>query len=453
MQVNVFELATLSDEDRRGLLLRPDGNLAAAREACAPIIADVRTLGYDAVRRMTLLHDRADVPPTGVIATDGDIKEAYACLPAGLWEAMHESASNIGAFHRAQMPKRKWLTRIRSGVLAGEIVNPIRSVGLYVPGGTSLFASIVLRLGIPARIAGVDRIVVCTPPRSDGSTDPATLVAADMVGVKTVLRIGGPQAIASMAYGLDGLLDPVDKIVGPGGPFVSAAKRLVRDDVDVGTEAGVSEAIILADDGASALNVALDLLVEAEHGPTSPSLLVTHSRDLVSQVMRLLPTLLERVPQPHRDICERALALHGGVVLTASLTESVDFANDYAPEHLELMVADPVGVLARVRNAGEVLLGDNTPVSIGNFVLGPSSVLPTGGRARTMSSASVHDFLKRTSIGCISEEALATTGVSAAIFAQYSQLPAHAMAIRDRESTGRSSCEGLGDNGDAVWRG
>ncbi|MBO0795310.1 MAG: histidinol dehydrogenase, partial [Ktedonobacteraceae bacterium] len=341
---------------------------------------------------------------------------------------------NVRTFHERQMPHEQWFTQVAPGVMAGEKVTPISSVGLYVPRGKGAFPSVMYMLAAPASIAGVPRIVVCTPPGPDGEIDPASLVAADLCGVHEIYRLGGAQAIAALAYGTS-TVAPVRKITGPGNPYVSAAKRLLYGTVDVGLPAGPSEAILLADESADPELVVRDLLIEGEHGPDSSSLLVTDSRALIDAVMAILPARIEALPEPRRSFCQTGFMGEkgtGGLVLVASMREAIDFVNEYAPEHLEVLTREPFALLPELKNAAEILLGPHTPICIGNYSLGTNAILPTGGFAHTYSCTSVFDFLKRTGVGYLSAEGYAALGDVTRRLAEFEGFPAHAAAVTNR---------------------
>ena len=329
------------------------------------------------------------------------------------------------------MPEEMWFVEIAPGILAGEKVTPITSVGLYVPSGKGSFPSVMLMLGIPAQIAGVPRVVVCTPPRPDGTVDPATLYAARICGLHDVYRVGGAQAIAALAYGTASI-PRVAKTLGPGNSYVSAAKRILYGVVDPGTPAGPSESMILCDGNVEPRIAGLDLLIEAEHGPDSTALLVTHDKRVADEVAKLLPDLVSKLPPKRREDCETVLAGYGGIVLTPSLEESIAFVNEFAPEHLEVLVDDPMSILGAIKNAGEILLGQFTPITVGNFCLGVNAILTTGGFAGSFSSVTVHDYLKRSSIGYVSQLGYPGISPKAQQFAEYEGFAAHAMAIRER---------------------
>jgi len=291
----------------------------------------------------------------------------------------------------------------------------------------------MLMLSIPAMVAKVEKVIVCTPPGEDGTIDAASLYAAELCGVKNVFKLGGIQAIAAMAIGTD-TVPKVSKILGPGNTYVTAAKRLLFGTVDVGLPAGPSEAIILADEHADPRIAALDLLIEAEHGPDSAALLVTHSVQVAEGAKAALVGFLEDLPAHRRGFCVTVLSGHGGIMLTSSLEESFAVVNDYAPEHLEILVEDPLGALGKIKNTGEVLLGKHTPISIANYCLGLNAILPTGAFAKSYSSVSLFDFLKRTGVGYLTREGFDSLKETTAVLAEYEGFATHAQAVLKREA-------------------
>jgi histidinol dehydrogenase len=286
-------------------------------------------------------------------------------------------------------------------------------------------------LATPAMVAGVTRIAAVTPPNQAGKVDNASLVAAEVCGIDEVYAVGGIQAMASLAYGTE-TIAPVHKIVGPGSAYTSAAKHLLHGVLDVGLPAGPSESIILTDEHVDYRLAALDLLVEAEHGPDSAALLVTHSREIAEKVKAILPEYIAELPEWRQNFVKNVMSNYGGILLTDSLADSIAFVNDYAPEHLEILTEDPFITLNRIKNAGEILLGPLTPIPTSNYCLGLNAILPTGGFARSFSSVSVWDFLKRTGIGYLSREGYERLQGITATLADYEGFPAHALAIRKR---------------------
>jgi len=432
MNINVFELQSMSKMELERLLRRSEMDIAALLEGVDPIIQNVRENGDAALLRYAEEFDGAVLDKAGLKVSPEEMESAGRELDEEIREVIEYSARNIRKFHEKQMPEEMWFTQVMPGILAGEKITPITSVGLYVPSGKGSFPSVMLMLGTPAVLAGVPKVIVCTPPRSDGSLDPATLFAASVCGITEVYRVGGAQAIAAMAFGTE-TVPKVVKTLGPGNSYVSAAKRRLFGDIDPGIPAGPSESIILCDESAEPGLVALDLLIEAEHGPDSAALLVTHSDALIARAKNIIPGLVADLPAERRGYCETVLSNYGGIVKTASLDESIRFANDFAPEHLELMVAEPMAVMLKIQNTGEILLGKYSPITIGNFSLGVNAILPTGGFARSFSCTTVFDFLKRTSIGYISPAAYPEISRVGRRFAEYEGFPSHAAAIRKRE--------------------
>lgn len=426
-----YELAALTETEYRKLLRRSETDISAHLPLAMEVINRVREEGDKALLDYTMKFDGISLEGKSLRVTEKEIAEAFDNLDNPTRDTLQYAAANIKKFHREQLPPEMWLKEIDGGLLAGEKVTPISDVCLYVPRGKGSFPSVMLMLGIPAVIAGVPRIVVCTPPGAGGEVDALTLAAAHLAGIGEIYRIGGMQAIAAVAYGTESI-PRCRKVVGPGNAYVNAAKRLLYGVLDVGLPAGPSEAIILADEHADPRIVALDLLIEAEHGPDSSSLLVTHSRELAEAVARLMPEMLAKLPEEKRRFVETVFNNYGGVVLTATLEESIRFVNDFAPEHLEILTADPFSVLPQIKNAGEILLGAFTPITLCNFLLGPNAILPTGSFAKTFSGVSVHDFLKRSSFGYVTPEGFDRVREAAVRFAEAEGFWAHAMAVRER---------------------
>ena len=346
-------------------------------------------------------------------------------------DAIDFAADSITRFHKAQMPDGQWMKEIRPGVFAGDRSTPVPAVACYVPRGKGSFPSAVLMTAIPATVAGVEDICIVTPPGPNGQIDDATLVAAQLAGVSKVYKAGGAQAIAAVAYGTQ-TISPVAKIVGPGSPWVAAAKRLLADHVDVGTPAGPSEAIVLADETANGRLAALDLLIETEHGPDSSGYLITWSEKVARDALAALAEWYGHMGALRIDYASTVLSGPlGGIILARDAEEAIAFVNDYAPEHLQILSDQPFQYLESIKHAGEILLGEYTPSTLANFVVGPSHVLPTGGWARTGSALSVHDFLKRTSLVHVTREGYATLAPHAKAFAEYEGFDAHGNAVSD----------------------
>jgi len=324
-----------------------------------------------------------------------------------------------------------WMKEVRPGAFAGERFTPIPSVACYVPRGKGSFPSVVMMTTVPAVVAGVPRIAVLTPPGPDGKVDAATLVAARLAGVREVYKCGGAQAVAAVAYGTR-TVPKMAKIVGPGSPYVVAAKRLLADVIDPGIPAGPSESIILCDSGADGRVAALDLIVESEHGPDSSAFLVTDSRAVADSARGAIPEYWKRMGEQRVAFSAAVLCgRRGGIVLAPDLDRAIEFVNDYAPEHLEILGRDPFACLGRIRNAGEILLGEHTPLPLGNFVLGPNAVLPTSGQARTCSPLSVFDFMKRSSVAYVTASGYPALARHARVLAAYEGFDGHANAVSE----------------------
>jgi len=432
--IHFYELATMDVSQRARLLRRAEIQIDELIERVRPIIQEVRQRGDQALIEFTARFDRVQLAPDRLRVSREEIEQAYQMLDTSVRGAIEHAIRNVRTFHQQQMPHEQWFTQVAPGVMAGEKITPVTSVGLYVPRGKGAFPSVMYMLATPASIAGVPRIVVCTPPGPRGEVDPASLVAADLCGVHEIYRVGGAQAIAALAYGTASIAR-VHKITGPGSGFVSAAKRLLYGTVDVGLPAGPSESITLADATANPELLARDLLIEAEHGPDSSSLLVTDSRALAEAVMTLLPDKMAALPEWRQAFCRTVFEAPegtGGIVLTSSMREAVDFVNEYAPEHLEVQVREPFALLPELKNAGEILLGPHTPFCMGNYSVGTNAVLPTGGFAHTYSCTSVYDFLKRTGLAYLTQEGYASLSETTRRLAEFEGFPAHANAVTER---------------------
>ncbi|MHB1629377.1 MAG: histidinol dehydrogenase [Bacilli bacterium] len=430
--VNRIRWRSASPETRQRIMGRAGRDVAIQEDVVAAICRDVRERGDLALLEYTERFDGVALGSGHMAVTEEEFLEARNQVDPRTLRMLQYAAGNIRRFHEAQRPESMWMMDIDEGIMAGEKVTPIPDVALYVPRGKGSFPSVLLMLGTPAVVAGVPRIVVLTPPNEQGGVDPAILCVADLLGIREVYKVGGAQAVAAAAYGTE-TVPKCSKIIGPGNPFVSAAKRLLARDIDPGVPAGPSEAVILADERADPEKAALDLLIEAEHGPDSAALLVTHSKALADKVIERLQSLVgEIVSDVRRGYVETVLQQYGGVIVTEDMESSLAFVNEYAPEHMEVMVRDPFAVLPKIKHAGEILLGEYTPITLCNFLLGPNAILPTGRQARTVSAVSLWDFLKRSSIGYVTAEGFAKVRDMAAEFADLEGFETHAAALRRR---------------------
>jgi len=429
--IQYFKLNELTDQQRAKLMRRAEQDISDLLPTAQEVIEKVRTEGDAGVVHYARKFDAENFTAEMLRATPEDFAAARNVVADDVIAAIEAAHDNIEKFHHEQMPEPMWFTEVQPGIMAGEKITPVASAGLYVPRGKGAFPSVMLMLATPAKVAGVPKIVVVTPPTPEGKADAASLVAAEICGVDEVYVVGGMQSIAALAFGTE-TIPSVAKIIGPGSSYVSAAKRILYGTVDVGLPAGPSESIILADENADPRLAALDLLVEAEHGPDSAALLVTHSQEIADKALEILPSYISQLPEWRREFVEHVLANYGGIMLTSSLQESIDFVNEYAPEHLEVMTDDPFITLNKIQNAGEILLGSMTPIPTANYCLGLNAILPTGGFARSFSSVSVWEFLKRSGIGYLSREGYDRLKDTTAILADYEGFPAHAMSIRIR---------------------
>ncbi len=427
--INFHELAKLTPAERRKLQQRTETDLTDFETKVRPIIKAVREEGDEALARFARDFDKAPVQAGEIAATEADYAAAEKALDPKVREAMEFAAHSIRKFHEDQMPEEMWLHEVRPGAFAGDRSLPIPSVACYVPRGKGAFPSVALMTSIPAKVAGVKDVIIITPPGPNGKIDDATLVAARMAGVQGVYKAGGAQGIAAVAYGTQ-TVPKVAKVIGPGSPWVAAAKRLVSHVIDTGSPAGPSEVIIFADDTVDGALAGLDLLIEAEHGPDSSAYLVTWSRRVAEEAMKAIPTYWARMGEQRVSYSSTVLGGPiGGIVLARDEDDAIAFCNEYAAEHLEVLAKEPFAYLGRLHNAGEILLGEYTPTTLGNFVIGPNHVLPTSGWAKTASAVSVFDFLKRNSIAYVTSKGYPELAKHAHALASYEGFEAHANAV------------------------
>ncbi|SMQ84163.1 histidinol dehydrogenase [Bacillus sp. OV166] len=390
------------------------------------IIAEVRTRGDEALREYTEKFDRVNLSSFSV--TDKEIEAAYQRIDQHFISIVQEAAENIRAFHEKQL-RPSWMTTEENGTVLGQKITPLDSVGVYVPGGTAAYPSSVLMNVIPAKVAGVKRIVMVSPPDDQGQLPAAVLVAAKEAGVEEIYKVGGAQAIAALAYGTESIRS-VDKITGPGNIFVALAKREVFGDVDIDMIAGPSEIAILADETARADELAADLLSQAEHDPRACSVLVTPSITLAEAVALEVEKQLELLPR--KDIAARSIADYGAIYVTSDMDEAVETVNQLAPEHLEVITENAIELLGKIRHAGAIFIGRYSSEPVGDYFAGPNHVLPTNGTARFSSPLNVDDFQKKSSVIIYSEKALTENGAKIAEFARMEGLEAHARAVEIR---------------------
>lgn len=430
--MNIWKWDETSKEQKEMIMKRAETDITSHMELAREVSEDVRLHGDEALVRYTEKYDRVKLDKNAIAVTEAEIEAGYQNLDAETRDAIAYAAKNIRDFHEKQLPEEMWFTEVDKGLLVGEKTTPIVDVCLYVPRGKGSFPSVLLMLGIPAVVAGVPEIAVVTPPNEQGGVDDAILAAAKIIGIKHIYKVGGIQAVAAAAFGTE-TVPKCHKIIGPGNAYATAAKRVLANHIDAGLPAGPSEAIILCDEKADPEKVALDWMIEAEHGPDSASLLVTHCRELVDQVIPIVERQLEKISDKRRSFVTTNFNTYGGVILTNSLEESIAFVNEYAPEHMEVMTEKPFETLPKIKNAGEILLGDYTPVTLCNFLLGPNAILPTGGFAKTYSSVSVFDFLKRSSVGYASKDGFEMVRDKAYLMAKVEGFDTHGLAVKERK--------------------
>lgn len=419
------DLSEISESEMKKLLSRESG-FADVGETVSSVLSEVRKRGDAALTEYTKKFDRVEL--TDFKVSEDEFSRAFSCIKPELIEHLKAVAANIRAFHEAQLPKKVWFMELKPGVILGQKVTPLEVVGAYAPGGRASYPSTVLMTVIPAKVAGVEKVIVCTPPGAEGSIAPLTLVAAKVAGADAVFKLGGVQAVGAMAYGTE-TVPKVEKIVGPGNVFVTAAKMQVRDTVDIDFPAGPSEVLILADESADAVMVASDLIAQAEHDPKAVSILLTNSRSLAEAVKAEVFAQAEQTAR--REIVKTSLE-NAAILSAVSLDLCIDFSNKFAPEHLEIIVKDPDTVLEQIKNAGSIFVGKYAPVPAGDYASGTNHVLPTAGYARIYSGLNINHFLKYSSIQKISKDGLESLKESIIALAEEEGLQAHADAVRTR---------------------
>ena len=414
-----------SENNKNDILKRTSGSTADYEEGVKKIIADVRSRGDEALKEYTIKFDGVKLDDLRVGPQEFD--EAEGIVGSDYKAMLQRAAENIATFHRAQL--RQGFEIKGDGFILGQKVTPLESAGLYVPGGKAAYPSTVLMNAVPAKIAGVNRIVMVTPPLQNGKIKPEVLVAAKIAGVSEVYKVGGAQAIAALSYGTESI-KRVNKITGPGNIYVAAAKKLVYGDCGIDMIAGPSEILIIADGGADAENVAADLLSQAEHDELATAVLITDSMDLAQNVCVALESRLKNLSR--RAIAQASIKNNCKVIVTDNLESAVQLSDELAPEHLELAVKEPFELLKKVRNAGSVFLGYNTPEPVGDYYAGPNHTLPTGGTAKFSSPLGVEDFIKTTQYVYYTREKLSESADDIVMFANSEGLTAHAQSVSVR---------------------
>lgn len=427
-----MRIVTLNEETKRGLLTsllkRSPGSYGEYEQTVNEIIEAVKTKKDQALFDYTKKFDHCHVTADTIRVTKEEITEAYTRVNPKLVEVMKKSAANIREFHEKQR-LNSWFMPKEDGTILGQKIQPIEISGVYVPGGKAAYPSSVLMNVLPAKVAGVNRIIMTTPPGKDGKVTPGTLVAADIAGVDEVYKVGGAQAIAAMAFGTESI-PKVDKITGPGNIFVALAKKACFGFVSIDSIAGPSEILVLADETANPRYVAADLLSQAEHDEMASAILITTSRELAKQVSREAEAFTAQLSR--EKIIRESLENYGYIFVAESMEDAISAANEIASEHLEILTANPFEVMTGIRNAGAIFLGEYSSEPLGDYFAGPNHILPTNGTARFFSPLSVDDFVKKTSIISYSKDALSKVHKDIELFAEEEGLTAHANSIKVR---------------------
>ena len=412
----------------RNLLKRSPDSYGEYEETVNGIIKEIREKGDKALFGYTQKFDRCEITAETVRVTKEEIKEAYELADPELVAVMKKSAANITEFHSHQL-RNSWIVPKEDGTILGQRITPVAVSGVYVPGGKAAYPSSVLMNVLPAKVAGVPRIIMTTPPGADGKVNPGTLVAADIAGVDEIYKAGGAQAIAAMAFGTESI-PRVDKITGPGNIFVALAKKACFGFVIIDSVAGPSEILVLADETANPRYVAADLLSQAEHDELASAILITTSRELAEKVSDEAARFTQQLSR--KEIIEKSLENYGYILLAETMDEAVSAANEIASEHLEILTANPFETMTKIKNAGAIFLGEYSSEPLGDYFAGPNHILPTNGTARFFSPLNVDDFLKKTSIISYSEDALSRVHKDIELFAEKEGLTAHANSVKVR---------------------
>lgn len=426
--MRIVELNAESKKDLlENLLKRSPNNYGEFEGRVNDIIQNVREKKDEAIFDYTKRFDGADINSGNILVTEEEIKEAYAQVDEKLLGVIQKALVNIRKYHEKQM-QNSWFT-CEDGIILGQKVTPLNIAGVYVPGGKAVYPSSVLMNVLPAKVAGVPRIVMCTPPGKDGKVYPSTLVAAKEAGVDEIYKVGGAQAIAAMAFGTESV-PKVDKIVGPGNIYVALAKKAVFGYVSIDSIAGPSEILVLADETANARYVAADLLSQAEHDEMASAILITTSKKLAEDVSKEVDQFVAVLSR--KEIIQKSLDNYGYILVAPTMEDAIDATNEIASEHMEIVTKDPFHVMTRIKNAGAIFIGEYSSEPLGDYFAGPNHVLPTNGTAKFFSALSVDDFIKKSSIISYSREALEPIHKDIETFAECEQLTAHANSIRVR---------------------
>lgn len=427
-----MRIVTLTQESKQNLLedllKRSPNNYGAYEEKVAAIVDDVRKRKNEAVFEYTEKFDHAKIDASNIKVTKEELEEAYTQVDPELIEVIRKALVNIRSYHEKQK-RTSWFDSKEDGTLLGQKITPLARVGVYVPGGKAVYPSSVLMNIVPAKVAGVGKIIMTTPCNAEGKVNPTTLVAANEAGADEVYKVGGAQAIAALAFGTESI-EKVDKIVGPGNIYVALAKKAVYGFVNIDSIAGPSEILVLADETANPRYVAADLLSQAEHDEMASAILITTSMELAKKVSEEVDGFVEVLSR--KDIITKSLEQFGYILVAETMQDAIDAANEIASEHLEIVTANPFDVMTRIRNAGAIFIGEYSSEPLGDYFAGPNHVLPTNGTSRFFSPLNVDDFVKKSSIVYYSREALEAVHEDIEKFAKAEQLTAHANSIHVR---------------------
>jgi len=428
MTLRPERIDNLSPEQYRRIMKRSSEDISSIYEEVRGIVLDVRDIG-DQVALNHYKKYKPNLTLKDLEVRKEEVEEAYKSVDSKVIDALKFVSENIIKFHRAQMEREMWMIDIADGILAGRMTTPLERVGAYIPGRRAAYPSSILMTVLPAKVAGVKEVIACTPPNEGMVINPSTLVAADIAGSRKIFKVGGPWGIASMAYGTE-IIPKVDKIVGPGNKYVTAAKIMVFGEVGIDSPAGPSEAMILADKTGKADLITIDLLSQLEHDPDAAAALVTTSDELASRVS---DNINNAIPQlPRREIIASSLSRHSYILIARDMEQAIDFVNEYAPEHLEIMTEDPFITLRKIKNAGSIFMGPFSPIPVGDYASGTNHVLPTGQAARMFSGLSIDDFLKKPTFQYLSKDGLSHLKEAVVTLAEAEGLPLHARAILER---------------------
>jgi histidinol dehydrogenase len=419
----VRELAELTQTELEHLLNRKEPQ--NVKEAVLPILAEVREHGDEAIKKYTKKFDNVEVGELTV--TEEEIKKALNSVNPELLKHLQKAATNIQRFHEKQK-QTDWQVEISEGIILGQKITPLKRVGAYIPGGKAAYPSTALMTIIPAKVAGVNQIIACTPPQPDASIHPVTLAACHIAGANQIFKAGGVQAIAAMAYGTQ-TIPKVDKIVGPGNTYVTTAKTLIRDECEIDFPAGPSEILIIADHTANPHHIAWDMLAQCEHDPQATAILTTTSKTLAEKVENIIQKELKNCKRA--NIIKQALQ-NSAILKTDTLDQCIQLSNHIAPEHLEINTQNPQEILEKIQHAGSIFIGEHTPVSAGDYATGTNHVLPTAGYAKTYSGLNIDHFTKKTTIQKLNKKALQQLKNTITTIAEAEGLQAHAKAIQIR---------------------